>query len=154
MIILLPCVVPQLVMMLSVDKSLSLTWCHLLEEKLLLVRNLHCWSGHMRYSASYHSNNPLFLLTVQVLFLFQPSFFTSTIITCQHAGIALLKTDLCDISVMIFLRSIIIMWPPDDHYKCMAQRWWGEVVVGSTLESLCSHNLQRGHYISAVLFRK
>ena len=127
MIILLTRVEPQLVMMLSVDKSLSLTCCHLLEEKLLSVRNLHCWSGRMRYPAS-HSNNPLFLLTLQVLFLFQPSFFTSAIITCQHAGIALLKTELCDIRVMIFLRWIIIMYPQMTIASVWCRggggRWW------------------------------
>ena len=50
-----------------------------------------------------------FLTYCTSLVLILSVFFTSTIIICQHAGIALLKTELCDIRVMIFLRSIIIM---------------------------------------------
>lgn len=47
--------------------------------------------------------NPAFLTYCTSLVLILAVFFTSTIIICQHAGIALLKTELCDIRVMIFL---------------------------------------------------
>lgn len=60
--------------------------CHLLEEKLLSV-TLHCWSGRMRYPASYHSNNHFSYLLYKSCSYFSRLFYVNYyyLSTCRNS---------------------------------------------------------------------